>query len=240
MLEISRAWGLSEEFQRYAGEQCLWVNSLVDRIVSEPLEPAGAVAEPYALWAVENRAGLVMPCVHKDVVVTDDLKRYERLKLFLLNLSHTYMAERWRQAGGPEKMLTREWLENAAWRADLEDLVEREVQPVFDALGLGEAAREYRDKRDHAVQESLPFSLSCRHLPQSRGQKAAPLRRRHRARPPVRAQSRTTAAAGDARRVAGGLPRGAKYGHLSHASAGREGFGVAPTPASASGFEKSL
>jgi tagaturonate reductase len=144
VLEISRAWSLSEEFQRYAGEQCLWVNSLVDRIVSEPLEPAGAVAEPYALWAVENRAGLVMPCVHKDVVVTDDLKRYERLKLFLLNLSHTYMAERWRQAGAPEQMLTREWLENAAWRADLEDLVEREVQPVFDALGLGDAAREYR------------------------------------------------------------------------------------------------
>ena len=85
-----------------------------------------------------------MPCVHKDVVVTDDLKRYERLKLFLLNLSHTYMAERWAQAGAPEKMLTRQWLENPVWRAELEDLVEREVQPVFDALGLGEAAREYR------------------------------------------------------------------------------------------------
>ena len=57
VLEISRAWGFSEDFQRYAGDECLWVNSLVDRIVSEPLEPAGAVAEPYALWAVENCAG---------------------------------------------------------------------------------------------------------------------------------------------------------------------------------------
>ena len=67
---------------------CLWVNSLVDRIVSEPLEPLGAVAEPYALWAIENRPGLEPPCRHADVVVTDDLKRYERLKLFLLNLGH--------------------------------------------------------------------------------------------------------------------------------------------------------
>src|SRR5690606_28962611 len=30
----------------------IWGNTLVDRIVSEPLEPAGAVAEPYALWAI--------------------------------------------------------------------------------------------------------------------------------------------------------------------------------------------
>ena len=99
-----------------------------------------------------------MPCVHKDVVVTDDLERYERLKLFLLNLSHTYMAERWRQAGGPEKMLTREWLgKHGPWRADLEDLVEREVQPVFDALGLGDAAREYRDNVMTRFKRSLPF-----------------------------------------------------------------------------------
>ena len=35
--------------RRWVGDECLWVNSLVDRIVSEPLEPLGAVAEPYAL-----------------------------------------------------------------------------------------------------------------------------------------------------------------------------------------------
>ena len=151
--------GLERRIPALRGEQCLWVNSLVDRIVSEPLEPAGAVAEPYALWAVENRAGLVMPCVHKDVVVTDDLKRYERLKLFLLNLSHTYMAERWAQAGGPEKMLTREWLENTAWRADLEDLVEREVQPVFDALGLGEAGARISRQRDRRGSRIPSFSI---------------------------------------------------------------------------------
>ena len=29
------------------------VSSLVDRIVSGPSEPAGVVAEPYRLWAIE-------------------------------------------------------------------------------------------------------------------------------------------------------------------------------------------
>jgi tagaturonate reductase len=142
--QVARRWSLGAEFERWLAEDCLWINSLVDRIVSEPLEPAGAVAEPYALWAVENRPGLVMPCVHPAVVVTDDLPRYVRLKLFILNLGHTYLAEGWAARGAESKALTRELLADAAIREDLEDLYEREVQPVFDALGLGAEARDYR------------------------------------------------------------------------------------------------
>jgi tagaturonate reductase len=144
VLQVARDWRLGEAFAQWAGERCLWINSLVDRIVSEPIEPAGAVAEPYALWAVENRPGLVMPCAHPAIVVTDDLKRYERLKLFILNLGHTYLAEGWAARGGDPKTLTRELLADAAIRADLEDLYAREVQPAFDALGLGPEARAYR------------------------------------------------------------------------------------------------
>jgi tagaturonate reductase len=144
VLEVAKRWRLGEDFQRWAGEDCLWINSLVDRIVSEPLEPAGAVAEPYALWAVGKKEGLVMPCVHPDVVVTEDLERYVRLKLFILNLGHTYLAEGWAARGGDPKATTRELLADPAIRDDLEDLYEREVQPVFDALGLGSEARDYR------------------------------------------------------------------------------------------------
>jgi tagaturonate reductase len=144
VLQIARAWRLGAAFEQWVGERCLWINSLVDRIVSEPIEPAGAVAEPYALWAVENRTGLVMPCAHPAIVVTEDLKRYERLKLFILNLGHTYLAEGWAASGERPGVSTRELLDDPAIRADLEDLYEREVQPVFDALGLGPEARAYR------------------------------------------------------------------------------------------------
>ena len=92
------AGALSAPERRWIGEDCIWVNSLVDRIVSQPLEPLGAVAEPYALWAIEDRPGLLLPCRHSDIVVTKDLKRYERLKLFILNLGHTFLAEIWRAA----------------------------------------------------------------------------------------------------------------------------------------------
>jgi tagaturonate reductase len=144
VLEVAKDWNLSEDFRRWAAEDCLWINSLVDRIVSEPLEPAGAVAEPYALWAVERRPGLVMPCGHRCVTLTDDLKPYERLKLFILNLGHTYLAEGWATRGGAKSQTVRALLADRAVLADLDDLYDREVLPVFEGIGLGEAARDYR------------------------------------------------------------------------------------------------
>lgn len=143
-VELAAGWSLPEAFGRWLGEDCVWVNSLVDRIVSAPLEPAGAVAEPYSLWAVENRPGLVMPCRHPSVVVTDDLKRYERLKLFILNLGHTYLAELWSRRGGAKDETVRGLLADPATLAELNDLYDREVLPAFDGLGMGDDARAYR------------------------------------------------------------------------------------------------
>jgi tagaturonate reductase len=143
-LELAASWDLSQAFRRWVGEDCVWVNSLVDRIVSAPLAPAGAVAEPYSLWAVENRPGLTMPCRHPSVVVTDDLKRYARLKLFILNLGHTYLAELWRRRGGAANESVRAALADPATLAELNDLFDREVLPVFDGLGMGDEARAYR------------------------------------------------------------------------------------------------
>ena len=144
VLGLASGWGLGEAFARWT-EECLWVNSLVDRIVSQPLEPAGAVAEPYALWAVEQRPGLEMPCRHPAIVLTDDLARYERLKLFILNLGHTWLAEGW-AAGGAEPIATvRQLLAQPVIRDDLNDLYDREVLPVFAGIGLSDAAQAYRN-----------------------------------------------------------------------------------------------
>jgi tagaturonate reductase len=144
VLELADSWGLDGAFRRWAGEDCLWVNSLVDRIVSEPLEPAGAVAEPYALWAVERRPGLEMPCAHPAIVLTDDLARYERLKLFILNLGHSWLAEGWAARGADGAATVRALLADASVRDDLNDLYDREVLPVFAAIGLGLEAQNYR------------------------------------------------------------------------------------------------
>ncbi len=143
--QVAAQWGAPDEARRWIAEECVWANSLVDRIVSEPLEPAGAVAEPYALWAIEDQPGLVVPCRHPDIVVTNDLSPYLRLKLFILNLGHTYLAELWRAKAMPAAMTVREAMADPVLRPALDRLYDEEVLPVLAAVGLGSEAPAYRD-----------------------------------------------------------------------------------------------
>jgi tagaturonate reductase len=119
VLGLLELWDAPAEARRWVGDECQWVNSLVDRIVSEPLEPLGAVAEPYALWAIENQPRLEPPCRHPSITVTKDLKPYERLKLFILNLGHTYLAEIWAHGGGAPTLNVRQATADGAMRAEL-------------------------------------------------------------------------------------------------------------------------
>lgn len=144
VVTLAQQWRQEPAFVAWLEERCRWVNSLVDRIVSEPLRPLGAVAEPYALWAIEALPGLAPICVHPDVVVTDDLARYERLKLLILNLGHTYLAARWLADRRPADETVRQALQDRELRTDLDALYDQEVLPVFAAMGLGEAASSYR------------------------------------------------------------------------------------------------
>lgn len=98
------------------------VTTLVDRTVSAALEPAGAAAEPYALWTIADQPGLVMPCIHPVVQRVADLDQIEALKLFILNLAHSVMADHWRQTGDAGPQLVREWLEDTSLNAMLETI----------------------------------------------------------------------------------------------------------------------
>jgi len=143
LLGVARQWNAPERFIGYLQHNCVWVNSLVDRIVSEPIEPVGAVAEPYALWAIERRTGMELPCTHEQIVVTDDLRRYERLKLFVLNLGHSWLAEQWINEHRPSNETVLEAMSDPRLRDGIEAVWQDEVLPVFVALGLGTEARRY-------------------------------------------------------------------------------------------------
>src|SRR5271170_6838508 len=144
VLKVLDGWSVPAPARRWIGEDCIWVNSLVDRIVSEPLEPLGAVAEPYALWAIEDQPGLALPCRHASITVTGDLKPYERLKLFVLNLGHTYLAEVWARGAGAPALTVREAMADKPSRAELDQLFDEEVLPVFAGIGMKEQAEAYR------------------------------------------------------------------------------------------------
>lgn len=136
---IAERSALPATFVAWLRDDCVWVNSLVDRIVSGALEPAGAIAEPYALWAIEKQPRLVVPCTHAAIRVVDDLKPFERLKLFVLNLGHTALAERWLAEHRRAGETVREILADAEMNAWLASIYDDEVLPVLLAAGIAEA-----------------------------------------------------------------------------------------------------
>ncbi|MFB8342468.1 mannitol dehydrogenase family protein [Brucella cytisi] len=143
LIDLAHNWKLPDGFVQWLETRCIFANSLVDRIVSEPIEPIGAIAEPYALWAIEKADGLTLPCEHEDIVVTDDLARYEHLKLYLLNLGHTFIAEQWLKGSRPKDEIVLEAMQDETIRNELEAVWREEVLPVFAADGLGEQAEAY-------------------------------------------------------------------------------------------------
>lgn len=140
---LARDQGRGAAFLEWLEHECVWANTLVDRIVSEPLHPAGAVAEPYALWAIERQPGLALPFSHPDIVLADDLEPYERLKLHILNLGHSWLAGRWHDGGGAADQTVRAALADSDTRMTLERVMAEEVLPGFAARGMADEAHAY-------------------------------------------------------------------------------------------------
>jgi len=140
---LARTWQLGDDFLAWLDGNAIFSNTLVDRIVSQPIEPAGAVAEPYALWAIQSKPGQALPCSHPDIVVAPDIGRFEQLKLFILNLGHTFLTDRWVKASLDQGMTVKELLARPDMRDALERLYADEVVPGFALKGMGEAAEAY-------------------------------------------------------------------------------------------------
>lgn len=152
------AVALSQPFHDWLCQQ-VFANSLVDRIVSEPLEPAGAVAEPYALWAIESCAGLVAPCQHPAIDIVPDLAPIERRKLHILNLGHTYLVSNWLQSDRKHTFV-RDLLDTPALHDDLLSLYRAEVLPTFAAAGDTSAAAYVATTLDRFANPFLDHRLS--------------------------------------------------------------------------------
>ncbi|PYB74103.1 mannitol dehydrogenase family protein [Rhizobium wuzhouense] len=143
ILDLASRHVADVNFQSWLSDRVIWGNTLVDRIVSEPIEPAGAIAEPYAIWAIERQPGLTLPCEHPSIKVVEDLTPYERLKLHILNLGHTVLADRWQREGRPEAECVKDILADTAIRSDLERIYRDEVVPGFRVHHLGKEAEVY-------------------------------------------------------------------------------------------------
>ena len=140
---LSADWSLAPEFSQWLRNSVTICDTLVDRIVSQALEPVGAVAEPYGLWAIRRAPGMAEPFQHPNVRYTDDLTPYLRLKLHILNLGHTWLAERWRTENRPADETVRAILSDPKVRGGLASLYAEEVVPGFAVHGMAKAADDY-------------------------------------------------------------------------------------------------
>ena len=140
---LADRWRESAEFKLWLATQVTICDTLVDRIVSEPIEPIGAVAEPYALWAIQSETGMREPFQHHNVTYANDLEPFVRLKLHILNLGHTFIAEIWRRDQRAQTTTVRELLADTRVRARLVSLYDEEVLPGFAVRGLEDRARNY-------------------------------------------------------------------------------------------------
>ena len=132
----------SNSFRDWLARSVIFADTLVDRIVSEPIEPIGAVAEPYALWAI-RKGGFGEPIRHPVVRMVDDLAPFERLKLHILNLGHTVLADIWRKEGRAADETVRAILEDAAVSRMLAAIYVEEVTPGFALYEMGREAQDY-------------------------------------------------------------------------------------------------
>ncbi len=98
----SLAWGLPDGFRTWIQDECVWLNSLVDCIVTMPepalaqKEPLLICAEPYYLWALETpslalRAGPFRFFEHPAIRLAEDISPFFLRKVRILNGTHTAM-----------------------------------------------------------------------------------------------------------------------------------------------------
>lgn len=143
---IAKSYYKDSAFNEWLDTECLWVDTLVDRIVSQTIEPVGAVAEPYGLWAIKDAPGLVLPCTHEDVKRVADLREFEWRKLHILNASHSWLVETWRTHGSPANVrFVREAMAKSEYRQPLEKMLRDEVVPVLSEKLPVQSLHDYVD-----------------------------------------------------------------------------------------------
>jgi tagaturonate reductase len=138
---LAEKTGQAEDFRTWLGTAVTFPDTLVDRIVAQPIEPIGAVAEPYALWAI--RKGAFGFLEHRDVRLVDDLEPYARLKLHILNLGHTVLADGWMRRGAPADEVVKQIIDGTDDAKRLMEIYWNEVLPGFTRRGMGEEAQRY-------------------------------------------------------------------------------------------------
>lgn len=107
VLEQVARWELEASFIAWITSECIWLNSMVDRMVVPPTQDdplasneLSAVAEPFSSWVLERVPDREVPFLeHSGISWVDDLDACFLRKVRILNGAHTAMVARYLPQG---------------------------------------------------------------------------------------------------------------------------------------------
>ena len=136
LLDLAESWNLSAAFKAWLANDCVWLHTLVDRIVSgtpkdHPLlasDPMLIVAEPFAFFALEEKPKAAPFITHPAIKRAVDVKPYFLRKVRILNAAHTALLIKAVPKG---YKLVREAIGDAALEKWLVRLLDEEIVPLL-------------------------------------------------------------------------------------------------------------
>ncbi len=107
VVKLANEWGQPATFVRWLADECVWLHTLVDRIVTgapqeHPLLAADQLlitAEPFAFWALEDHPRSRFTLQHPAITRAKDVQPYFLRKVRILNAAHTALLIKARPRG---------------------------------------------------------------------------------------------------------------------------------------------
>lgn len=141
---LATKWGYDSSFTKWLHHECVWLHTLVDRIVVGPpkdhpltaSDPMFIMAEPFAFWALESHPKAYPFASHPFITRTSDVLPYFLRKVRILNAAHTALLIKAMPRGFA---IVREAMNDKELSPWLEKLLFEEIVPtVADRVDGGE------------------------------------------------------------------------------------------------------
>jgi len=137
LLALAMGWKWPGGFVQWLNGECIFLHTLVDRIVTgtpaeHPLlatDPMVVVAEPFAFWALEDHPKSAFTLTHPAITRTADVRPYFLRKVRILNAAHTALLIKAKAKG---HAIVRDAVNDPALGAWLERLLNEEIVPTLE------------------------------------------------------------------------------------------------------------
>ncbi len=137
LLILCQKWNLDKDFQTWLQFNCIWLETLVDRIVTKPVadspilqkDPLTVTCEPFAFWAVQSKANAAELPHHPAIVRAADISSYFLRKVRILNAAHTALLVKAYQKG---YKIVRDAIHDQELNTWLKNLLFDEILPTLE------------------------------------------------------------------------------------------------------------